>query len=527
MNKIYYKDIPYKVGGDSTLVEATITERGETSASDFRADGFSKVNVNVPYTDVHYAKDDIVSFEGEDFPLKSLTADITALQDLHGYYYPWVGGSGKNLFNMGSKWSGSASGLSFTTDDDYVTMNGVKSGANYVTPLQLYFDLPAGTYYAKAFVISGTASNEPSIYVYSNQELTSNMLNTGRSFTLESQTSVGIRFAFWNDGATYSNYKIGIVISKDADIDKFYPYSNECPISGWSAVDVSVSGVNVWDEVTESGIYNISTGQPKSEGSSIRGKNSIIVKPNTTYYANNQYLRVLFYDKNDNYLNLYKVGSGEFTTPNNCYIMRMYLADTYGTTYNNDISINYPSTDTEYHAYNGNTYSLTFTDGSNPLTVYGGTVDLVSGVLTVDRVMFALNGSEKWTTDIVGDNKRRFTCTSLIDLGVTTSTTFDAISNIYVNTKNASYTDLSEVFILRYLSKYNQNRIDIMTEAYQDVASFKAFLNSTNMQIVYELATPLTYQLSKQQIKSLVGVNNIFADTGEVAVEWQTLYQTP
>ena len=44
---------------------------------------------------------------------------------------------------------------------------------------------------------------------------------------------------------------------------------------------------------------------------------------------------------------------------------------------------------------------------------------------------------------------------------------------------------------------------------------------------VYELATPLTYQLSKQQIRSLVGENNIFADTGEVAVEWQTLYQTP
>ena len=130
--------------------------------------------------------------------------------------------------------------------------------------------------------------------------------------------------------------------------------------------------------------------------------------------------------------------------------------------------------------------------------------------------MFSLNGSENWTTDIVGDNKRRFTCTSLIDLGVTTTTTFDAISNIYVNTKNASYIDLSEVFILRYLSQYNQNRIDIMTEAYQDVASFEAFLNNTNMQVLYELATPITYQLPTTVVKSLRGVNNISADSGDV-----------
>ena len=41
------------------------------------------------------------------------------------------------------------------------------------------------------------------------------------------------------------------------------------------------------------------------------------------------------------------------------------------------------------------------------------------------------------------------------------------------------------------------------------------------LELVYELATPLTYQLSKQQIRSLVGVNNIFASTGDTSVEYR------
>ena len=179
--------------------------------------------------------------------------------------------------------------------------------------------------------------------------------------------------------------------------------TNVRPISGWTEEVINVRGVNQWDEVTESGIYNISTGQPQGEGSSIRGKNPISVKPNTTYYANNQYLRILFYDENDNYLNLYKIGSGEFTTPNNCYIIRIYLADVYGTTYNNDISINYPSTDTEYHAYSGTTTTIPFTDGQGQsVEVFGGSVDVINGVVTPCPYYASYNGEQltgEWMSD--------------------------------------------------------------------------------------------------------------------------------
>ena len=43
---------------------------------------------------------------------------------------------------------------------------------------------------------------------------------------------------------------------------------------------------------------------------------------------------------------------------------------------------------------------------------------------------------------------------------------------------------------------------------------------TTGAQVVYELATPQTYQLTPTEVKTLLGENNIWADTGNVAVDY-------
>ena len=48
------------------------------------------------------------------------------------------------------------------------------------------------------------------------------------------------------------------------------------------------------------------------------------------------------------------------------------------------------------------------------------------------------------------------------------------------------------------------------------VSDFKSWLSSNNMQVVYPLATPTTYPLTPGQVKTLLGVNNIWADTGKI-----------
>lgn len=53
---------------------------------------------------------------------------------------------------------------------------------------------------------------------------------------------------------------------------------------------------------------------------------------------------------------------------------------------------------------------------------------------------------------------------------------------------------------------------------YSDAASFKTAMSG--VQLVYELATPQTITLTPTQIDSLLGRNNVWADSGDVTVEY-------
>ena len=116
---------------------------------------------------------------------------------------------------------------------------------------------------------------------------------------------------------------------------------------------MSVSGVNVWDEEWELGAFNAS-GTKVSDNTRFRSKNPIRVLPNTSYYLNFPYnwgqgkVEVFTYDANMNFISYNRKYNPRYTTPSNAsYINFDVIGET---AYNNDISINYPSTDTEYHA---------------------------------------------------------------------------------------------------------------------------------------------------------------------------------
>lgn len=43
----------------------------------------------------------------------------------------------------------------------------------------------------------------------------------------------------------------------------------------------------------------------------------------------------------------------------------------------------------------------------------------------------------------------------------------------------------------------------------------------TGVQFVYELVDPVTYQLTPHEVRSLLGSNTIYADTGDTSVEYR------
>jgi hypothetical protein len=61
------------------------------------------------------------------------------------------------------------------------------------------------------------------------------------------------------------------------------------------------------------------------------------------------------------------------------------------------------------------------------------------------------------------------------------------------------------------------NGVYFRDDAYTDVATFKSAMNG--VQLCYELATPTPIYCEPTEIRTLSGVNNIWADTGDVSVE--------
>ena len=179
---------------------------------------------------------------------------------------------------------------------------------------------------------------------------------------------------------------------------------NICPISGWTGCEVNATGYNVWDEEWESG--GLGYGNPASNASRIRSKNYIVCKPNTTYYfirgANNGNMRVFFYDRNKVCLNPTvngnNVSNSAVTTPDKCYYIRFFLSGQMK--YQHDIAINYPSIDHDYHPYQGQTIPINWQTEAG--TVYGGTLDVLTGKLTVYPYYASYNGETltgRWISD--------------------------------------------------------------------------------------------------------------------------------
>ena len=463
---------------------------------------------------VDVAQGSIASYpDGADMPVKDLKVSVTPVQDLHGYANPWVGGGGINLLPISTAFDETVTDIRFQCDG-----NG-------------------------KFIISGTSAESRSIDVniqevtLPNEDIYLHLLNNEANsnvniFFLNGSTSLGgLTYGAVNriykmtalSGKTFNKIRLIVgggqtvnittspMLMKTNTVTAYTPYSNICPITGWTGANVVRTGFNLWDEQWESGKYS-ATGVKENDGSKIRSKNYIPAVPNTTYYfyATGS-LHVCYYDADKTFISYVDTGSQARTTPSNCYFITFSMFNAYGTTYNNDISINYPSTDHEYHAYSGNTYSFDFGQ-----TVYGGTLDVTSGVLTIDRAMVTYDGSddEYWLRNENAGFIRYLITNS--NAKVPTGR-YGGICNIgkFISTGN----EVGGFFWYPYSSSLAEV-FYYPPQTITDLTAYRAWLSENNLQVVYELASPQTVQLSPTEVKSLLGQNNIFADCGDSEVEY-------
>lgn len=286
---------------------------------------------------------------------------------------------------------------------------------------------------------------------------------------------------------------------------------NVRPISGWDGVEVSNTSTNIWDEQWEVGGYASANGQPWNTTDRIRSKadNYISVLPNTAYYFKTpQNTNVCFYDANKAYIGTRTFINEAFTTPANAYYMRFACQPIYGTTYNHDISINYPSTDHAYHPYAGSTYTIPLGN-----TVYGGTLDVTNGTLTVNRAMVDLGTLAWYKNTYAGVTMMVCPISSKARTG---GDPIPAICSIYEASDDiwSSSTLRDKIFSINYAGQY----LYVYDSDYTDAATFKAAVSG--QQICYELATPTPISTTPTEISTVDGENNVFSPDGDVTVEY-------
>ena len=443
--------------------------------------------------------------------LKSAVVQLDPIQDLHGYDNPWPAGGGKNKLEVTSS-TATINGVTFTVNSDgTIVANGsvTEGQSNAIFNCSSNYSLKAGSY-----ILSGCPANgSSSTYAMSIGGITSDFGNGG-NFTLSSDSTVTIRCV------VYSGYQVNNLLFKpmiclssetDPDYNHFAPYSNICPIDGHTESQLLREGKNLFHPYRHVSTYvNYTKAGEVIVSGTISG--SSVYQPGSSTARTSGYCQVL---KAGTYkpsleitpptgivINVVKSDGTELSTgaaftlteDTEVFTRVVVAPGTYD--YKSGMMIEKGSAATDYEPYHGHLYTLPLGD-----KVYGGTVDFVTGEMTVTTISVVYDGSvdESWG-QATGEN-RYYT-------GIPTgakANDYDAISNLF---KNSQTTAVNTPDMQFYVGTANVGaRNNLITS----VADWKTFLSNNNWHIVFNLITPTIIQLTPQQLTALVGQNNLSA----------------
>ena len=146
-------------------------------------------------------------------------------------------------------------------------------------------------------------------------------------------------------------------------------------------------------------------------------------------------------------------------------------------------------------------------------TVYGGVLDVVSGELVVDRAMVTFDGSESGWYEAANGRALYIRLNNVLPHNPNYSW------NLIGNYAEATGYATSMPPLWKMCVNPAGNLLVGIPTTITSVADWKTYLASNPLQVVYELAEPQTYQLTPQEIRLLLGTNNIWSD-GKVTLTY-------
>lgn len=293
---------------------------------------------------------------------------------------------------------------------------------------------------------------------------------------------------------------------------------NPNPINGYTEANITRCGVNLFDEETELGILN-SDGTVSPSTTRLVTKNFIPIVGGKTYaFVFNTSLgrgRAAWYDANKTIIEY--IGDFPTTTaiedrysletaPANACYFKWCFTTAYGTTYRNDTSICYPTSETYYRHYTGNTYTVNFGQ-----TVYGGVLDVTRGKLTVTHILKNISDISWTYRTISGVTGYIFLSNDITVIKAGQSPT---MASCYAIKTNRNYIDGDGQVAI----SNNTTALDIVVKDDTYTSADDFVQNRGNERFVFELATPFDIDLTPEVISAVVGTNNVFGDCGNVTV---------
>lgn len=155
---------------------------------------------------------------------------------------------------------------------------------------------------------------------------------------------------------------------------------------------------------------------------------------------------------------------------------------------------------------NPDTVSISWEDEAG--TVYNGTLDVITGVLTVTHTAIDM-GTVEWIYDgSYGENVFRFGAPGI----PATSNYTDLVCECYkAVSSTVSWALLNNNDIKK---SNNAGFFGVKDTRFTDATSFRNAV--TGKMLAYKIATPITYQLTPTEVRLLLGANNLWVDTGNV-----------
>lgn len=154
-------------------------------------------------------------------------------------------------------------------------------------------------------------------------------------------------------------------------------------------------------------------------------------------------------------------------------------------------------------------------------TLYQGTYDFISGLLTAEWGVYTADGSEELVEWILNGQTTNIAAAIKLFNGSAYAYYEDGAKNSICDTlPKVSNIEMYNRQKTQGTCVMNNGRIAVQVEGITTLAEMTSWIAANTPTFVYKLKTEKTYQLTPAQINTLLGENNIWSDAGQVTVEY-------